>query len=192
MSKYKVGDKVRTIKLRDCGGTKLFPIGTIAVIEDIKNKTKGGFNYVLSVKNKFYYYSEDMIEPYIEKTYSDGLADAWELAKQIVLDDGMECDTFMKIFGTYSGYEEVLRTMTPQQVLAKIEAYEESKTIKVGDVVYADDEPDSFGVVTWKHGNGVYVMWDDGSCGDENIEELCKTGRHLDIENLLEQIRGNE
>ena len=122
-----------------------------------------------------------------------GMMDAWELVKKLA---DMPFQERADIFGYCCNgitVTDVLRDFTPQQALAKIEAYEESKAIKVGDVVYADDEPDSFGVVTWKYNNGVYVMWDDGSCGDEtNIDELHKTGRTVDISHLLEQIRGNE
>lgn len=125
-----------------------------------------------------------------KEAYEKGLADAWELARKI--ENKLDIPTAREIFDAYR-IADILDNFTPQEALAKIEAYEENKAIKVGDVVYADDEPDSFGVVTWKYNNGVYVMWDDGSCGDEtNIDELHKTGRTVDIEHLLEQIRGNE
>lgn len=174
MSKYKVGDKV-------------------LIEAEIKENARAGaykIDMLLGIRNLWI--NENDIQGKA-KTYEEGLNDAWELAKKITLnaEDDFSCDQVEEIFGRDSFC--VLGELTPQEALAKIEAYEESKAIKVGDVVYADDEPGSFGVVTWKYNNGIYVMWDDGSCGDEtNIEELHKTGRHIDIEHLLEQIRGNE
>lgn len=184
MSKYKVGDKVRTIKDRDC------KIGIITdIVEDVS------FPYQVRVGDADnYYYSEDMLAPYVEKTYEDGLADAWKVLKHIqsgelsskeIMDIwGMTDLTFVNCFA---------QKYTPQEALEILEAYEKSKSIQVGDVIYADDEPDSFGVVTWINEKLVYVMWDDGSCGDEtNIDELHKTGRTVDIQHLLEQIRGDD
>lgn len=123
-----------------------------------------------------------------------GMMDAWELVKKLA---DMPFQERADIFGYCCNgitVTDVLRDFTPQQALAKIEAYEGSNAIKVGDVVYADDEPDSFGVVTWfVDDKYAYVLWDDGSSGfQEDISDIHKTGRHIDISNLLEQIRGNE
>lgn len=99
----------------------------------------------------------------------------------------IECEYFdgYKIKGT-----EVILS---NRILDKLEAYEKSQNeIEVGDVVYADDEPDSFGVVTWKNEAVAYVLWADGSCSCQSKKnDIHKTGRTVDIEHLLEQIRGD-
>lgn len=66
-----------------------------------------------------------------EKTYEEGLQDAWELAKKIDLFDTEERT---KIFG-YITSEYIKEHYTVQEALAKLKAYEEEKEIKVGDVV---------------------------------------------------------
>jgi hypothetical protein len=120
------------------------------------------------------------------KTYEEGLQDAWELARKIFT---TECFALQKLFG-HSDEGQIIMTNDPQEALAKLKAYEETQEIKVGDVVYADDEPDTYGVVTWVKDNFIYVMWNDGSCGSERKNEFCKTSKHIDIESLLGQIRG--
>lgn len=121
-----------------------------------------------------------------DKTYESGLSDAWELAKKIY---DMKCDAIEEIFGVKGGFYEVIRNFTFEDCRDRIEAYEREKVIKVGDVVYGDDEPELFGVVTLIDSFGTYVMWVDGSSGrDRNPKSLHKTGKHIDIESLLKEI----
>lgn len=121
------------------------------------------------------------------KTYADGLSDAWELAKKIVVSKekgGYSATEVCEIFGMPAF--QIFERFTPEEALSKIEAYEREKEIKVGDVVYGDDDPESFGVVTLIDSFGTYVMWVDGSSGrDKKTESLHKTGKHIDIEGLL-------
>lgn len=173
MSKYAVGDKVLVeAEIKENAGHEAYSVEVLGC--------------------RALWINENDIS---NKTYSDGLADAWELARKIVLKaemGGICYDDFRKIFGV-GDYVSVLRTLSPQEALAKIEAYEESKVIKVGDVVYTDNEPDSFGVVTWVANGAMYVLWDDGSnCWEGVLSDFHKTGRTVDIEHLLEQIRGDE
>ena len=134
----------------------------------------------------------------LSKTYEDGRNDAWELARKIALSTDMVETARIFIASNICGIEqkklfEDVFALTPQEALAKIEAYEKSQQIQVGDVVYTDDEPDSFGVVTWVANGAMYVLWDDGSnCWEGDLSDFHKTGRTVDIEHLLEQIRGNE
>ena len=128
------------------------------------------------------------------KTYESGLNDAWEVAKKILYGNDRQ---LIEIFGLYvkpeffdlTNKREIINSHTPEEALAKIDACEREKEIKVGDEVYGDDEPDLFGVVTLKDTFGTYVMWKDGSSGrDAKPESLHKTGKHIDIEPLLRQI----
>ena len=126
--------------------------------------------------------SEDKIIP-MDKTYADGLKDAWELADKL---NNMKLADIVEVFGIDIAREEVFKEISPEEALAKIEAYEKEKEIKVGDVVGSDGV---YGVVARKEKGNLYVMWSDGSCGiDCNPESLYKTGKHIDIESLLKEI----
>lgn len=184
MSKYKEGDRV-----------------VLEMVIDDVDETSNDFWVGLKrdEETSGMWLKEEQIDKYAykgaSKTYEDGLDDAWELAGKIMLskaEGGYTTSEINRFFNTLNEFD-VLRNFTYQQALAKIEAYEKSQQIQVGDVVYADDEPDSFGVVTWVNEGMIYVMWDDGSSGMESdISDYHKTGRHIDIQHILEQIRGNE
>ena len=62
--------------------------------------------------------------------------------------------------------------------------------IKVGDEVYCkgDDTSDS-GVVTWVGKKRVCTMWQDGSAGEVEKDELIKTNRHFDIASILKEMQ---
>lgn len=122
------------------------------------------------------------------KTYEMGLNDAWELAKKIYhapCDGGLENSEIEEIFGCKFG--SVTYKYTAEEALAKIEAYEKEKEIKVGDVVKHTTEMIE-GVVTMVTDVDAYITWIDGSCGHRELEYLIKTGKHIDIESLLRQI----
>ena len=130
--------------------------------------------------------SEDKIIP-MGKTYSDGLSDAWELAKKIL---NMKFDVAVEVFDCTRLFD-VMEKFTPEEALAKIDAYEKEKEIKVGDVVYYSKDGDisTQSIVTKIEGNVVYTVYSDGSCGREYYpNDLKKTGKHIDIESLLWQI----
>ena len=77
---------------------------------------------------------------------------------------------------------------------SKIEAWEAEKEIKVGDVVIETSEVGNeyIGVVTQitSAQNSVCMTYSDGSVGVTLAKRLKKTGRHIDIEELLKQIGG--
>lgn len=135
--------------------------------------------------------------PIEQKTYEQGLADAWELAKKIY--DTTHADR-NKIFGmdnSCNGIKNVFEMFTPQEALAKIEAYEKEKEIKVGDEVFpfVDLQDDSmkndkknYGVVTGIYPNMYQVLMKNGDCCDFIKEKCEKTGKHIDIEGILKQI----
>ena len=120
----------------------------------------------------------------IVKTYADGLNDAWELAKKIY---DMTCKQIEKIFDVDGGFWNVIREITVEEAIAKIEAYE--KKIKVNDIVKVKGES-CIGIVTAVCPTGIiYVLWKDGGCGDYEPCELETTGRTAEgLEVLLRQI----
>jgi len=125
--------------------------------------------------------SEDKIIP-MDKTYVDGLNDAWELAKKILEMCGEKREEILGL----GSYANILEFVAPEEALAKIEAYEREKEIKVGDVVKGISTD---GIVTrLSHNDTFYVTWKDGSSGRYDINDVKKTGKHIDIESLLRQI----
>ena len=129
--------------------------------------------------------SEDKIIP-ADKTYADGLTDAWELAKKICTLKNSEFD---KVFGCVY-FADAFYNFTPEAALAKIEAYENEKEIKVGDEVKTIGGI-ICGVVTRVgsvNSENAHVVWADGATGDYMKSHLVKTSKHIDIEGLLRQI----
>lgn len=66
------------------------------------------------------------------------------------------------------------------------------KNFKVGDVVTDKFSDHNIGVVTRVYYDIIYVLWDDGSCGEHgnNALTLKKTDMFLDIErHILSRLR---
>ena len=178
--KYKVGDIVRTITDVDDFGVEAFPAGTIGKITEVSEIQTPP--YRVEALRDYWWYSEDMLELVeTEKTYEQGLNDAWELIKKT---EEMSDDDYYTCFGesVYDG----ITALTPQEALAKLKAYEER--IEVGDVVVHGG--DTVFVVTKID---KLIMGYD-KIGD--IHSFCfpnqfikKTGKHIDITSILEQIR---
>lgn len=185
--RFKLGDRVKTTA--DDNGD-LFPVGTVGVIGDID--AGDPYPYKVIASNDYWWYTEDMLEPYEEKTYEQGLEDAWELAKKIVLnpiDNGLPNDEIKKIFDSEEGFVSsywVMNNLSYEETLAKIEAYEKEKEIKVGDVV---TNGKYICAVTKKiDENNSVILYGDGCFGKVENKFLEKTGKHIDIESLLRQI----
>lgn len=132
-----------------------------------------------------------MSETLKSEEYIRGLSDAWELAKQICLHPdkgGLTCKQLIEIFGG-SNYHELFIDFTAEEALAKIEAYEKEKEIKVGDEVVH---------TMGRNENKLFVTSiSDGMVKGFEINEVSftfpnqfiqKTGNHIDIESLLRQI----
>lgn len=176
MNKYKVGDKV------------------LIKGEIISIRSEGRDNYPYKVvvgegADKAWFSENEILQS--NKTYEDGLADAWELARKI--ENKLGSTILEPIFGS-SRIADILDNFTPQEALAKIEAYEESKVIKVGDVVVVKSDDRQKFVVTYifQERNKVAGVRHDGAQIEYDIDVVKKTGKHFDIEHLLEQIRGDE
>ena len=118
--KYKVGDEV-FIK---------------AEITDVHVMCERPYFVVPNVYSKGWVSEKEIVSG---KTYEQGLADAWELAKNIVLSasrGGLDGDVIVEIFGENCLYaHEIMTRYTAEEALAKIEAYEREKEIKETDVV---------------------------------------------------------
>ena len=131
----------------------------------------------------------------VEEVYIKGLNDAWELARKIVLDvseGGMPERDMISMFGEKWTVSDILKNYTPQEALAKLEAYEkEQNKIKAG---YIYEIMGKFcAVVQVDEFNKEYhIIWCDGGTDKIPFDApigFKKTGKHIDIQSLLEQIK---
>lgn len=169
MSEFKVGDKVylecEISKYDECDNTYC-----VDYSDYCKHPRTSDW-----VKDDVLYTTDD--------DYNEGLNEAWELAKKIILPyhlGGYTADELEDIFGKGS-FTPLMNTLTVQEALAKVKAYEdECDEIKVGDVVTTRGSVFE-SIVTNVSGNKISRLYRDGSCdGFTYKENLVKTGKHYD------------
>lgn len=127
--------------------------------------------------------------------YERGLNDAWECARKLILNKacgGLELDEIKKIFRNYKYPDEVIRTFSASECMAKIKEYEGNQK---ADEIRVGDEVDHDGLKCV-----VVKVWQDCICTISQVgttpsytdkSVLKKTGRHFDaIEELINQMRG--
>ena len=142
-----------------------------------------------------------------------GREEAWECAKSII---NFALDKRDAIFGADNSVWSILNYCSASEAMQKIKDYEEenvkkcgkclisyngascssceeerqTEEIKVGDEVKVYD--DCIGIVT-RHApqaRTCYVMYRDGSCGEEELTDCKKTGNHsMSLDKWLEQMR---
>lgn len=125
------------------------------------------------------------------KTYEDGLAEAWNLAKKMFLyphEGGYSSTELEEIFGR----TEHLWELSPQEAAAKIAEWEDRYEFRKGDQVKHDDGVLGVIMKVKQSKNPYYVWWGDGRTSHETKESITKTGRTIYIEGLLAQIGGAE
>lgn len=120
-----------------------------------------------------------------DKTYEQGLADAWELAKKICLevtDGGIPCVDLYVMFGSDIS-STIFINHSYEEALAKIEAYEKEKEIKPTDIVEYNGKN---WVVTEVY-KGEYSIWN----GEKVVHtaNVKKVGSVESIEPLAELLR---
>lgn len=123
-------------------------------------------------------------------SYNKGADDAWELAQRIVLEPdegGFSARELKEIFG-YSDWLAPFEKFSYTAAAEKVEAWEKEKSeIRVGDVVLTDEG--YIGVVTYMRDNYVDGMRSNGVAFSSRKSDCTKTGRHIDIEAVLAQIK---
>ena len=129
-------------------------------------------------------YQEAKTEFY-ENRYQEGLQDAWELASDIVANRGNIRDILEEpiddlIFERYSATE----------ALEKIKAYEQR--IEVGDEIICKC-PDEQKCVVVRVGDkeplSITIMRKDGSCYSRPADGCTKTGKHYNIQSILDGLK---
>lgn len=205
MNKYNAGDKFIIEVEEKCvgdfkteGTTELYRIkGFNSLVFD-----KNGLDKLQKVNPKLKIEDiDDMLAEYDLKkeSYEKGLQDAWELAKMVALEPDMIKIANIFIAKNICGIEqrrlfEDVFNFTPQEALAKIEAYEQE--IKVGDVVELTNNEHTYCITYISPNNNIAgVCIETGEVIPENyeinIKQCKKTGRHIDIKRLLEEIGAN-
>jgi len=85
--KFKVGEKVKTLKECDRCGVPLFPVGTIGTITGIYYGSDSP--YKVEAEGDYWYYSEDMLEKMEEKKMSElNLKEKMEITTLVQTEDG--------------------------------------------------------------------------------------------------------
>lgn len=160
--KYKVGDK-------------------FAIIDGIKMLTDNEENtYKILIK-------ED-----IQSEPPMTVEEAWDIAKRICTSDYDGCENALsnydldEIFGIVD-CGKIMNRYTPQQAKSKIEAWEEK--IEIGDFVEFEDK---IFCVTRILGDYYCGIDKNGSVYSTKKKCLKKTGRHINIEELMKQLGDTE
>lgn len=216
MSKYKVGDKVvyevKEIK-RDSvyllsGWKESEPLSTYTEPLEDKIKKLMEENIRLIAENTKLKAKDDVLktscDDYEEKVNDmcdtarvEGQDEAWELARKIVLmekEGGMKDEDYIAIFGGCQPSDYILKTHTYPEAAAKVKAWKKAKEeIKVGDVLEGIYDNEVKCIVTnLCPDNMAYLVFDDGIAGVYELDNLKKTGRHIDIDSFLKQIGGEQ
>lgn len=153
-----------------------------------------GWEYKNEVAGEITEFS-DLIIPELsaeEESYYKGLNDAWELAKKVSRDavhGGYGATACAEIFGAVLSGLGIMDKFTPQEALAKIEAYEkEQAEIKVGNVVERE-VMGVFIVVNVNTDTEHYTLMNkDGRVTCAYKKQITKTGKHIDISAILTEI----
>lgn len=190
---FKIGDKVRTVREYMDDGTKLFPIGTVGIIECVEEGDDLPYKVAVGAYD-YWWYSESMLEPYEQKTYEQGLADAWELAKKVMFernDGGIPIADLTDVFGTIS-LVKILKNYTAEEALAKVKACEERSKIAPSKVV--EDTEGTRALVLDECDNGVFYVLTENGCVENWHREGCTvvSGKTIDVSELVKQIGERE
>lgn len=121
-------------------------------------------------------------------SYQKGTADAWELARKI--ETVYTVEELAEMFGNPAVALNVLGNCAysiAAERVAKWEKNQEANKIRPGDVVLTDGG--YIGVVTYMIDNYVDGIRSNGVAFSSRKSDCTKTGRHIDIEAVLDQIK---
>lgn len=158
--------------------------GTCYFIDSENKLSRSSFEYFTNNTGKYgeiIPFSSLIIE---EKTYEDGLNEAWEFVRKV---SDISYKELSNIFGVSveNPWGELIDKHSASEAIAKLEVYETEKQIKVGDVV---EYIGKRGIVTRIDGERFYITWSDGVCDANSRRGLIKTGKHIDISSILAEI----
>ena len=136
---------------------------------------------------EYVFFKEEELIP-AEKTYTQGSAEAWALAKKLFV-EYKESDLDM-IFGKTWSFPKLME-LTPEEARAKIETFEKGRRINERCIVETLDGLHK-GVVTLVRTKGdFFVLWDNGTADVYEEHEVRNTGGTAEgLDFLLRQIGG--
>ena len=218
MSKYKVGDKVvlTVTSTNEMGCLPCYVLNDDLILskQDIDKYSEPLSNYTEPLEAKIRRQAAEITrllaenkelkdkldnrcdmcierhEKEVEQARAEGAETAWELARKIVLPQskgGMSGDDYVAIFGSGITEAYIMKNYTYPEAAAKVAEWEKAKEeIKVGDVV---SHKEKYGVVISEGTICFRGFTDDGTPFEWYKERCTKTGRHIDIDGFLKQIR---
>ena len=206
MSKYKVGDKVVmeiTDKISVMGEPWYVLSEATSISETYLDKAAEPLRtYTEPLEAKIRRQAEEItrllaenerLKPNYENFRAKGQNEAWELVRKIF---DMETNDIEDIFIKEDAWNlgTVLNNYTYQEAAAKVAEWEKAKEeIKVGDEVEKNDLRDVRFIVTFTNGRLMNGVTQSGLVfANEKPKEWHKTGRHIDIDSFLKQIRGEQ
>ena len=145
-------------------------------------------------------YTEDELEDDRAASYHEGLEDAWEAIKKIVLNPsrgGLTGQELREIFGLDTPYA-ILSIISVTEALEKISNYEKKKEkmFCVGDVIQSKDNPEVIAVVTFAESGGIFdaiKISESDKWGPKYdlffkrpMSFWEKTGEHFDLDELFQ------
>ena len=165
-------------------------------------------NGVVRIRHIEFEKLEELNSDYINEHFSDlqdtayqrGLDEAWKAARRISvieLNGGLAGKELMKIYGTMD-IHKIYDDNTASEAIDKLKAYEEKQ--KADNKIEVGDEVNWLGdcfIVTRifqpRNGKEQCDGIDDDGCvyHDVLIKDLEKTGRHFDIQKILEEMRND-
>ena len=161
------------------------------LMRETKKKVNEALNKARAVVNREQpTISEDTLEMERMKALNEGRNEVWELAKKIAVEPengGYDSMQLHDIFG-FSDMDLVFTRYSPQEALAKLEAYEKEKaTFKRGNIVLFVDT-DELGIYIGQYADGMHaVVFDECNVPQKvSTEEIRKTDKHIDIQSVLE------
>ena len=140
----------------------------------------------------------DLLDAERDSEYQRGLDDGWEAARKIfgsTTDGGYRMEQIRVILGKRSLFcaPDVIRQCTINEVVEKLKAYEEKQKaedeIKVGDIVYLSG--DKY-IVSYINDDGcadLIHIWSGSTCERVSPDCLTRTGKHYDIDKILEEMK---
>lgn len=73
------------------------------------------------------------------ESYQQGLNDAWDAARKIVLDEedgGLDAAAYCEIFGYGKSFHAILKAFTASEAIEKIRQYEQGKEVENGEFIH--------------------------------------------------------
>ena len=164
--------------------------------EELKNENERlkAENEKMSVKIDAYELCGDQHEEEYNQVFNQGAEAAWELARKINDMDIYDTEEiFIEVGAFHLG--NVLENYTYPEAAAKVAEWEKRKEeINIGDVIRINEDNDFYGLVININPESriAFVVSENRSLSFISLECCIKTGRHIDVDSFLKQIRGEE